>query len=123
MKLPIRFYKNSVIATIISIWGTTWTLVGFCVAISEDAIAGIVLAVVGICLIFVARVINEKAIFKKWIKGLKKDGIVEKLSTSEEMCIAVYNANPCKKNIKYIRKHNPVVAEKLLFEINKKREK
>lgn len=120
MRLPIGFYRNSILANIISLFGSAWSLAGVCVAISEDVVAGIILAVVGVSCLFWANLINERAVFKKWIKKLKKEGVVEQLSTSDEMCIAVYNANPCKKTIKYIRKYNPTVAERLLNEIKKR---
>lgn len=106
-----------------SLFGTVWCLCGVCLAISgEDIVAGIILTVVGVACFFLANLINERAVFRKWIKHLKKQGITERLANSEEICIEVYNANPCKKTIKYIRKYNPAVADKLLTE-NKKSEK
>lgn len=122
MRLPIRFYKSSVLATIISFFGSVWCLVGVCLAVSEDVVAGIILAVVGLACLFWADAINERASFKKWIKKLKNEGVEEQLSTSNEMCMVVYNANPCKRTIEYIRKYNPTVAEQISNEIEKNEE-
>ena len=120
MRVPFMFYKGSIFATLISIFGSVFCLTGVAVAVNEDIVTGIILIVVGVVCLFLAGRIHERAIFRKWIEKLKKAGVLEQLPTSVEACIAVYKANPCKRTIKFISKYNPAIAEKLLSEVNKK---
>lgn len=60
MRLPIRFYKSSLLATIISLFGSISNLVGVGLAVSEDVVAGIILAVVGVACLFFANVITKE---------------------------------------------------------------
>lgn len=51
--------------------------------------------------------INDKKIFNLWIKDLEKKGLREAVAESAEQAVALYNANPCKRTLKYIEKVNP----------------
>lgn len=51
--------------------------------------------------------INDRNIFKLWIRDLEKKGIRDVVASSTEQAIALYNANPTKQTLSYIEKLNP----------------
>ena len=117
-RVRIKFYKNSFLASLISIFGSMMIALGICL-LFEDLTAGIIFVVSGAVFSLWASAISERKRFKLWIKDLKKKGAIEQLSSSRELCWQMYQANPNKRTIKFIAKHNPVVAEEILSSLKK----
>lgn len=108
----IRIYKNSILATIVSIMGTAFALGGVYMIIEGDTEA-IPLVIIGVALMFGASAISKNKVFKTWVKGLKEKGILEQLPTNDALCRQVYQANPGKKTLALLEKYNPRMADEL----------
>lgn len=109
-RVPIRIYKNSFLASVVSIFGTILSVSGIAMLFAVP-LGGIVCILLGIGLFIWGGEISENKAFKKWIKDLESKGVVAALPASSELCVKVYNANPCKKTLNFIRKHNPNAAQ------------
>ena len=124
--MKLFFYKNSVLATFVSIFGTCFFAGGVAVAVYEDVITGIILTGIGILLLLWASRISAKKVFKKWKKQLKKEGILSQLLASQELRMAVYKQFPHRWTLKMMKKSiaaslkQEVYAEKKKDEVNQK---
>ena len=113
MARGFSIYKNSVGATAVSILGYGLLMMGVMLAVSEDLISGIVMAVLGILLELWAPTISRNKQFKKWIKQLREKGVEAEIRSDINAAIRVYNSNPCKKTLAYIGTLNPAAAENI----------
>ena len=104
-------YKNSGFATFVSIVGSVLLFSGLGVLFYVAWYIGVVMLLMGGSLMFGASHIAKRAGFKKWVKKLKADGIIDALSDSEALCIQMYQANPTKRTLELIRNRNPQAAE------------
>ena len=111
-RIPIITYKNSVLASVLSIFGTAMIFGGI-VGITSDISITLTLVPVGGAVMYWAHQIAEKKQFKLWIKGLEEKGIIQQLSENAGLCFALYQANPHKRTIAFIAKHNPNAAEEI----------
>ena len=93
-RLPITIYKKSVLATLVS-----FCTVFFYVFALVSLFVLIICILGGIAFTAWGGHINDKKIFKLWIKDLEKKGVREIVSSSKEQAIALYNANPGKLTI------------------------
>lgn len=107
----ITIYKNSVLATVCSMFGYGIAVSGVLVTITEDVIGGIVMIVCGFALSFLASSISESKKFSEWKKQIKKGGYTSVIQNSIQGAMQVYNTYPCKKALEYIRTLNPQAAE------------
>ena len=120
-RLPITIYRNSILASIISIVGTICLVAGVCL-VFEETITGIVMAIFGGVFMLWAHCISENKAFRRWKKQLKTDGIIDMMPSSNDICMRVYYSNPCKKTIKFIGKYNSSVADELKSQMRRKKQ-
>lgn len=116
--IPIRIYPKSPLATIVSLSGSVMLVLGIGLIFAEGVV-GVVFAAIGVGLLIWASSISDAKLFKLWIKDLKSKGVIDQLSSSRELCLQMYQANPSKRTINFIAKYNPVVAEELTAALKK----
>lgn len=117
-RIPIRVkvYKKSPLATVVNMIGTLMLLLGVGSVMGllsgsyEIGWFAIFLPIGIICKIYAPK-INEKKVFELWFKELKEKGIEQQLSSSLEVALAVFNANPHKRTLEYITMHNYQAGE------------
>ena len=117
-RVPITIYKKSFLASLVSIVGSIMMILGICL-LFEELVAGIICAVIGVAFLLWAPIISERKLFKLWIKDLKNKGVIEQLSSSNELCMQMYQANPHKRTIKFIAKYNTAAAETISASLRK----
>ena len=113
MARGFAIYKNSVGATVASIFGYGFLMIGIMLAVSTELIQGIVMAAAGLLLEIWAPSISRNKQFKKWVKQLREKGVEAEISSNINAAIRVYNSNPCKKTLEYIGSLNPAAAENI----------
>ena len=104
------YYQNSLLASIVSILGCIMVFVGIYVYrdFSFEEVFPILL---GVAMVICGKLISMEKAFKKWWKALKNAGYEEKIKEGDvAVAQQVYNANPKKRTLKEIAKHNPQVA-------------
>ncbi len=108
----VIFYKNSVLASIVSILGclaiTIAVVVGLETGIDAD---GISLIVVGVALAVAGKVISKNKQFKTWWKQVTDAKLDEAMKTDANLAVKVYNKNPKKRTLKMIAQLNPAAAQ------------
>lgn len=51
--------------------------------------------------------------FRKLFRFYRENGYEEQFKTSRELCVKIYNANPCKRVLNYIMKLNPEAGKSI----------
>ena len=113
----ITIYKNSVLASLISILGYIFVIGGICVMFGGEIGGGIVMLIVGIALAMWASAISENKKFKTWKKELQAKGVEAQIRTSTQVAFQVYNAYPRSNTLNYIRSLNPAAAQLIADQI------
>lgn len=108
VKIPV--YTNSILATLMSILGYLLMLGGFAMAFGGEILGGILLFLLGMGCAALGSVLSTLAQFRKWIRKLKKEGIIERAKQDNDLAIQIFQANPTKLTLRYIRKVNPAVG-------------
>lgn len=111
VKIPV--YTNSILATLMSILGYLLMLGGFAVAFGGEILGGILMFLLGMGSAALGSVISALAQFRKWIRKLKKEGIIERAKEDTNLAIQIFQANPTKLTFRYIRKLNPAAGDYL----------
>ena len=118
----IRWYKNSFLASLVSIIGCLIILGG--IAMFSDSIGGaIAMIVVGLALAVWGKIISDAKAFKTWWKQVADAGLVPQIAQNTATAIAVYNKNPQKRTLEKIRELNPVAAQQIAASIAAKKKK
>lgn len=107
----ITIYKNSVGASICSIIGYMFFVIGVLTMLSESVTGGILLVLYGVGLTIGASVISKNKQFKTWKKQIETSGYVPLMQNSIQTAIQIYNTYPGKKTLNYIRSINPQAAD------------
>lgn len=98
-------YPNSRGASVLSAVG------GFLKAVGIPLILlfgmGIILIGIGFGMQKLADVLNDKKTFKLWMKSLRDNGVLAQVPNNTELGVKLYEANPSKKTLKYLKKANP----------------
>lgn len=107
------YYKNSILASIFSIFGSGFVAMGVMFVIEEGEIVGaIVMAALGIAMILLGRNISQNKAFKKWWKQqIEEKGLVPHIVASMDIAVQIYNKNPGTRALKKIRQLNPAAAD------------
>lgn len=101
----VFYYRNSILASIISILGCTCIIV----SIPEIAVAWPA-AIVGLGVCVLGKMISVNKSFKTWWDTVIGTGMAARMRTEREVCVEVYNQNPGKRTLKKIREINPEAA-------------
>ena len=105
------FYKNSFLASVLSILGCVCILV-VAVDFSSYSADVIVPAITGgIALMICGKLVSNEKVFKTWWKKVKEAGLEEKIKTDVETAKYVYSKYPKNRTLKEIAKLNPEAAE------------
>lgn len=106
-RIPITIYKKSLLATLVSFCTVFFYAFALVSLLSMQWVPLVICILCGIGTTAWAESINDKKIFKLWIKDLEQKGLRDIVASSTEQAIALYNANPSKLTLKYIEKINP----------------
>lgn len=109
-------YKNSGLATFVSVIGALFQYGGVLCLFSGLIPGALVCIPIGILLYFA----GEKISFNKWVKLLQSKGLEEQIRTDANVAVQVYNANPGKNTLAYISSLNPQAGEQIAQSVNKK---
>ena len=108
--LHITLYKNSVLASLVSIVGSLSVLAGIALALGGAIFGGIFMALLGFGCAALASIISSRVQFRKWIKEMEKNGVIAQAKGNAVLAIKIFDANPTKQTLAYIRKLNPTAA-------------
>lgn len=99
-------YTNSLLASIISLFGCGMIMVGIA-SFADDILMAIFFLVVGFALAVWARQISDNKSFKKWWKQVKDNNLEPVIAKDLNTAIAIYNKNPNFRTIQKIAELNP----------------
>ena len=105
------YYKNSFLASIVSILGCLCIVVVF---FERDYLALDVMIpaiILGVALLISGKLISNRKAFKKWWKQVEQADLVEKIRNDVEIAKIVYSKNPIRATLKKIESLNPAAAE------------
>ena len=114
----IWFYKNSIVATVISILGCASAAGGLMLLVLANDWLGIVFILLGAVGVLAARVIHVNKNYDKWWSENVDSQRQEEIKQSREAAIAVYNENPRRRAIKKISELNPEAGAHIQERIN-----
>lgn len=106
----VTVYKNSVVASILSVCGYVAAIAGIIAAFSGSVVAGIISVLAGIGLVFWAAAISQNKQFKIWKNKIEASGLAGRIKADVNTAVMVYNSNPDKKTLAYISQLNPTAG-------------
>lgn len=109
----ILFYKNSFLASVVSILGCILVVAGIVAIQDGDTGAGIGMIVLALPFLISGRIISNNKSFKKWWKQVKDANLEPQIAQDVNTAIAVYNKNPQGRTLKKIEQLNPAAAEQI----------
>lgn len=104
------WYKNSTLASLVSLAGCVMVLVCFGIANSNETVATVLLFP-GIALVIAGKLISMDKAFKDWWKQVEDNHLEPAIAASVDVAVAIYNKNPRKRTLKKIAELNPSAAE------------
>ena len=116
----IFWYKNSFLASIVSIFGCALVTVAVIGLLDGDT-EGLVAIIPGIALAIWGRVISDNKAFKKWWKQVEDNNLESAVATDLNTAVAVYSKNPQERTIRKIESLNPSFAAYIRQNIAKKK--
>ena len=99
----IRWYKNSFLASVVSIVGCCAIMYGIFRFVNDQFEEGILFAIVGLVLAFFGKWISENKAFKVWWKQVSNANLIPQIAQDVSAAIAVYNKNPQKRTLKKLQ--------------------
>ena len=105
--MRVTLYKNSFLASLVSIFGSGFVGGGVIIILSGEVLAGIVLILMGVGLLMAASNISDNKQFKKWLKEAQENNVDDVIRSSVADAARIYNLAPGKPMLKYIRGINP----------------
>ncbi len=116
----VLFYKNSFLASVVSILGCILVVAGIVTIQDGDTGAGIGMIVLSLPFLIGGRIISNNKAFKKWWKQVKDANLEPQIAQDVNTAIAVYNKNPQSRTLKMIETLNPAAAEQIRSSTGKK---
>ena len=117
----VRWYRNSFLASLVSIIGCAMILGG--IAAFSESIGAIALIVLGFALAVWGKNISDNKAFKTWWQQVVDAGLVPQIAQNTATAIAVYNKNPQHRTLQKIRELNPAAAQQIAASIAAKKKK
>ncbi|MBE6941970.1 MAG: hypothetical protein E7455_06810 [Ruminococcaceae bacterium] len=116
----IFWYKNSFLASVLSIFGCAMAMAGI-VSFSEDAELAVILLVIGVVFAIWGKQISNNKAFKKWWKQIEDNNLETAIAQDLNTAVATYQKNPQQRTIKKIAALNPAFAEHIRKNIANKK--
>lgn len=104
------YYKNSFLASIVSLLGCGLLIVGIQEATSYGIVYGIPWIAGSIPFLVLAKIISSQKAFKKWWKQVEKANLVPEIAKSTQTALDIYSKNPQNRTLKKIAVLNPEAA-------------
>lgn len=115
----IIYYKNSLLASIVSILGCAFAFAGIAAIIEEEIAGGICIIIIAIPFIIWGKIISKNKAFKQWWKQIVYAGLAPQIAQDINTAVEVYNKYPDKRTLKKIAELNPAAAERISSSIQK----
>ncbi len=110
------YYKNSFLASVVSILGCLAIVMSLMDAFSDKAF----FIGFGIVLLIAGNLISNRKAFKTWWKQVEALGLDEKMKSDVSVAKAVYDKNPKRVTLKKIETLNPEAAAFIREQTGKK---
>lgn len=117
--IMVLWYKNSFLASVVSILGCILVIAGLGISGEGDLAATAGLIICGIPLIIWGKVISNNKAFKKWWKQVTDANLEPQIAQNVNTAITIYNKNPQKRTLKKIAALNPAAAAQIQNSIKK----
>ena len=101
------WYKNSFLASVVSILGCGLFLYGISEFRNYGFEYGLPWFLAAIPFAVLAKIISNNKAFKKWWKQIEKADLVPQIVKSNHIALDIYNKNPQKRTLKKIAILNP----------------
>lgn len=118
MRVPVITYKNSVIANLISIGGTFLTIIGIAIMRGGELTVGFVVAVMGMGIVYLTKIINEKLREYKKNRMLNNPVFADTIRQSSVQAFLFFQKYPDNETLDYLRRANPYAAKKTIQLLN-----
>ncbi|MBQ8797010.1 MAG: hypothetical protein IJZ56_02315 [Oscillospiraceae bacterium] len=116
----ILFYKNSFLASVLSVLGCVFIMVILVDIDSYHMDVIVPVLAMGIALLIGGKLISVNKSFKTWWKQVVDLGYDEQMKTDVNLAVAIYKKNPKKATLKKIEQLNPMAAEMIRTSFAKK---
>lgn len=107
----IIWYRNSFLASLVSIAGCIAAMVAILLFTSGEIMGGILVAAIAAGLLYGAKLISEKRSFDKWWKQVERANLEPEIRRSRETAVEIYKKNPEQRTLEKIRALNPGAAK------------
>ena len=106
----VFWYKNSFLASLVSIVGCLMVMGGIA-TFGDEAVTAVILILIGIALAIWGKVISANKAFRKWWRQVEDKNLEDVISKDLNTAITVYQKNPQRRTIKKIATLNASYAE------------
>ena len=107
----ILYYRNSLLASLVSIAGCLVGMAGIGLLFSGVIPGGIGLIAAAAALLYLAKQISNKKAFDKWWKQIRQAGLEPEIRNSLDVAVEIYKKNPEPRTLEKIRALNPAAAD------------
>lgn len=105
-------YKNSILATLMSLFGAFLIAGGVMCIFDDEAEMGFVFIPLGGLLMYIASNIAKKKLFKKWLEDSKQKMDIDSfIQSSVDNAVLIYKKCPGKYMLRYIENLNPAAGQ------------
>jgi hypothetical protein len=115
----IFWYKNSFLASVVSILGCVLVIAGLSMFGEGETAAAILLIVCGVPIAICGKIISNNKAFKVWWKQVTDANLEPKIAQDINTAVAIYNKNPQKRTLQKIETLNPAAAAHIRQSIKK----
>ena len=117
----ILYYKNSVLASAVSIIGCIFAVVLVVEFESYDFVTeSLPLALIALTFLIGGKLISNCKAFKTWWKQVEKANLIDAIKTDVSVAKTIYSKNPKPATLKKIEALNPAAALQIRAGIGKK---
>ena len=118
----VRWYKNSFLASLVSIIGCLMIVGGIC-SFTTSIGGAIAFIIIGFVLAVWGKNISDKKAFKTWWQQVVDAGLIPQIAQDTATAIAIYNKNPQSRTLQKIRELNPAAAQQIQASIDANKKK
>ena len=117
----ILYYKNSLLASIVSIIGCVFAIVLVVEFDSYDFATEVLpMGLLAIAFLVGGKMISNHKAFKTWWKQVEKANLIDAIKTDVSVAKTIYSKNPKPATLKKIEALNPEAAAQIRASIGKK---